>query len=342
MYSSLIKKDFLSRAQHSQNDYGFLHETHVLITGATGAIGSYLVYALDVIRTERNIDIQILVQGRSLEKLKGLFGALSSLTYVVGDVTEAIHYEGRIDHIIHCASITHSKTMVESPVDVIRTGVMGSNHILELAREKEIQSMVYLSSMEVYGSFGQGTTHVTEEMLGFLPLDSVRTCYPESKRMCENLCVSYASQYQVPVKIARLAQTFGACVSKEDTRVFAQFARSVQKKENIVLHTTGETIGNYCDTSDAVSGILLLLDKGNNGEAYNISNEKNAMSIKEMAELVGKKADITVEIQLQDQSIYPPHSSNVLDASKIKKLGWVPIYSLEEMYVKLLEGWNHA
>lgn len=80
--------------------------------------------------------------------------------------------------------------------------------------------------------------------------------------MAETMCISYGSEYGVPVKIVRLAQTFGAGVSKDDNRVFAQFSKAVLNGYDIILHTKGETKRNYCYTTDAVRAIFTVLTKG--------------------------------------------------------------------------------
>lgn len=127
--------------------------------------------------------------------------------------------------------------------------------VLELAREKNA-AMVYVSSMEVYGN--PNLTHeVSEEDYGYINLSNVRSSYPESKRMCECLCTAYASQYGVQVCTARLAQTFGAGILATENRVFAQFARSAISGSDIVLHTLGQSEGNYVYTSDAIHKHML-------------------------------------------------------------------------------------
>lgn len=133
---------------------------------------------------------------------------------------------------------------------------------------------------------------------------SVRACYPESKRMCENLCACYMKEYGVPVNIVRLTQTFGPGVEYDDGRIFAELARCVIEKRDIVLHTKGETKRNYLFTKDAVNAIITVLLHGENGQAYNAANEETYCSILEMANMVAKKCgkgDIKVKIELEKE-----------------------------------------
>ena len=226
---SILQED-LDRISESDIPLEELKGKTVLVTGATGLIGSLLVKALQCCNRRKETGIKILALVRNQEKAERLFGDLlkrEDLKLVIGDITMPVEVDDKIDHIIHCASITTSKVMISRPVDVIRTSLNGTENLLELAKEKQVRSMVYVSSMEMYGALNlQNDQMVTEEMTGYLNPLALRSNYPESKRMCENMCVAYGTQYEVPVKIARLAQTFGAGVLPGENRVFAQFARS--------------------------------------------------------------------------------------------------------------------
>ena len=231
--------------------------------------------------------------------------------------------------------------MVTFPVDTIRASVNGTDKILNLALENNIYGMVYISSMEVYGSVpSQGLT--TEENLGIINLANVRSCYPESKRLCECLCTAYSVQHGLNVKSARLAQTFGAGILPNENRVFAQFARSAMKGEDIVLHTEGKSEGNYVYTRDAIIGILLLLTRGKAGEAYNIVNEQSHVTISQMAKLVsdyfgGGKSKVVFDIPESTLNYgYAPDVKLHLSADKMKCLGWIPEVGIVEAYKRMI------
>lgn len=206
--------------------------------------------------------------------------------------------------------------------------------------------MVYLSSMEVYGKIDCRDGHrVKEEEVGRgeIELLSARSCYPLGKRMAENLCYSYYKEYGVPVKTARLAQTFGRRILPEDNRVFAQFARAAGHREDIVLHTRGGSMGNYCDIDDAVRGIMTILKKGADGEAYNVVNEENTMTIRQMAELVADKVangkiKVTYEISDENARGYAPNTGLRMSGEKLRALGWEPQKTLYDMYRDIMEA----
>lgn len=318
-----------------------LENSAFFITGATGLVGSAIVKYL--LENSESIVVYALV--RNKEKAKKIFSDYISdrLRFVVSDVTE-LHAENLgVDYIIHGASQTSSKEFVCHPVETINTAINGTIRILEFAKANPVKSFVYLSSMEVYG------TPLTDEKIyesHYTNLDSmaVRSCYPESKRMCENLCTSYFSEYGIPTKIIRLTQTFGEGVDYNDSRVFAEFARCAIEKKNIILKTKGETKRNYLCVYDAVSAILFVLVKGENGNAYNAANEKTYCSIYEMAKLVAEKcADNCISVVIEENKDiskfgYAPTLKMNLSTEKIEKLGWKPEYDLESMFKMMIQN----
>ena len=316
----------------------------ILITGATGLVGTQIVRALACCNRIRNTNIKILALVRNTEKAERIYGNLlnrSDIELVKGDITEKLKIYSEVDYIIHCASITTSKVMVSQPVETLLISIEGTKNLLELAKEKKVKSFVYVSSMEMYGKI-EGLSHsVTESDLGYIDPLNVRSNYPESKRVCENMCIAYYSEYDVPVKIARLAQTFGAGILQGENRVFAQFARCVIYNKDIILHTLGESEGNYCYTRDTVKALITLLIKGANGEAYNISNEATHTTIADMANMVSKKIadgkiDVVFDIPKSNVFGYATDTKMKLDSSKMRKLGWKPEVELEEAYERLI------
>lgn len=316
----------------------------VLITGATGLIGKNLIHTLV---SNNNLKlfmkpIKIIALVRSLEKAQRILKEdYDAIECVVGDIEKRILISGQVDYIVHAASQTSSKAFIEQPISTINTAVVGTTNILELAREKKVKKVVYLSTMEVYGS--PSTDEKINEMHG-TNLDQmlVRSCYPESKRICENLCVAYMKEYDIPINVIRLTQTFGQGVDYNDGRVFAEFARCVIERRDIVLHTKGETRRNYLYTQDAVNAILTVLIKGKSGEAYNAANEDTYCSIYDMAQMVAKRCahgEIKVRIEIEDESKYgfAPVLKMNLDATKLKSLGWEAAVGLEDMFHILIQ-----
>lgn len=314
-----------------------------LITGGSGYIGSLVIKELYK-RAEREGDpVQVVAVVRDVNKARNVLPGRVKL--IEGDITDGSFVDtvannpvcGAIDYIIHCAAPTTSAYMVSNPVETADSIVLGTRNVLEVAKRQQVKSMVYLSSMEVYGQVEDIGRTRREEELGNVALDAPRSCYPLGKRMAEHYCHIYAKEYGVPVKIARLAQTFGVGVRTEDNRVYMQFARAAAEGKDIVLKTLGASLGNYCAADDAVAAVLLLLEAGTNGEVYNVVNEANTMCIRDMAQLVATEiagGEIAVRIAVEDSAKtgYAPDTQLRLSGEKLEMLGWKPTKGLVEMY----------
>ena len=312
-----------------------------LITGATGYIGSMMAKHL----LRQGAEVAALVRDEA--KARSLLPHEAWMFCTdIADAGAMRRIGGQFDFVIHAAGVTASAYMVSHPVETADSIVAGTRNVLELARRAGARSMVYLSSMEVYGDVRlPGFRRAKEEDLGRIDLENPRSCYPMGKRMAEQYCYAYFREFGLPVKVARLAQTFGRGVPRSDRRVFAQFARAVLAGEDILLHTDGLSMGNYCAIDDAIGAILLLLGRGEDGEAYNIVNESATMRIRDMAELVAKEiADgkIGVRYCLEKGNVhgYAAPTGLCLSAEKISRLGWRPMKSLVDMYRDLVEEWR--
>jgi UDP-glucuronate decarboxylase len=308
-----------------------------IITGATGYIGSMLVERL----LKEDKDVTVVV--RNPERLKSsIRNKVKVIQADIVNLEATCKITDLYDCLIHCAAYTQSSYMISNPVEVAESIVNGTQNMLKLAVRCHVKSMVYLSSMEVYGKVDcPSDSRIGEDELGDLDISNIRSCYPMAKRMAENLCHLYHSEYGVPVKIARLAQTFGRGVRPGDKRVFVQFAESVRNNTDIVLHTKGNSVGNYCDIDDVIDAILFLSKYGESAQAYNIVNEANTMTIREMAELVSKKISggkikVTYDIPYDNRFGYAAETGLRLSGAKMKELGWESKTDLEEMYRRML------
>ena len=341
------KEDILSVVNLSQIEWEKFRGKKIAVTGATGLIGKNLIYTLLEADKQYQLNCRILAFVRNVSKAEAVFEndiKEGKVQIVSQDVTKPVPEEILADYLVHGASITTSKTMVEHPVATIMTTVDGTRNMLDFAARCQMEGVVYLSSMEAYGMTDGSREELREEDLGYIDLTNIRNGYAEGKRMAECLCAAFASEYQVNVRIARLAQTFGAGIAKDENRVFAQFAKSVLKGEDIVLHTKGEKANCYCYTSDAISGILTLLAKGENGQAYNVANMDTFCSIRELAEIFlqfeeKKQSKLRIEIPENAASLgYAPSSILKLNSEKLMNLGWKPEKDMHAMAERLLES----
>lgn len=321
-----------------RTDHSAIDGSKVLISGATGLIGKYLVRFL-----AQYCGCQVLAVVRDQRKAQYLFEDLGTrIEYICSDIVELEALDKSVDYMIHGAGMTASRSFLTQPAEVIYTSVEGTRRMLEFARVNKVKSFVYLSTMEVYG-VPETEEKICEESGTSLNTMSVRTSYPESKRLCENLCAAYVSEYQVPARVVRLTQTFGPGVEYDDARVFAEFARCVIEGKDIILHTNGDTRRNYLYLADACTAILTVMTKGISGEAYNAANEAAYCSIREMAELASmQNIDGSVQVRIEPDRDYgrkmgyAPVLKMRLDTSKLQKIGWIPETGLSDMFQKMI------
>ena len=318
-------------------------KSKILITGSTGLIGENIVDAFIYADKKLNLNLHLYLIVRDIEKAKSMFEyKIESriITYIEGDVENVNIVEADIDYVIHAASPTASRFFVNCPVETISTAVQGTINILNIAKENNVKAFAYLSSMEAYGDVSEEIL-LSEETLGDIDLTNCRSVYPESKRLCEILCMSYWKEYNLKTNNIRLAQTFGPGVKYDDKRVFAMMARSAMNKENIVLQTPGASKHPYLYTAQAVTAILTILLQGFGGETYNVANPETYCSVFEMANIVAEEVaagGIKVEIAKNgDVSLYPKPGYLQLDISKVLKLGWKPEETLTWMYERLIK-----
>lgn len=310
-----------------------LKEKIVMVTGATGLIGSMLVKSIITANDRYDLRIKVIGNIRNFKKAKAVYGELfENIRFVIDPNVYC-------DYIIHTVSPTASKFFIEYPVETIENSVKRAMEVLELAQNNNA-TMVFLSSMEQYGVPYEVGQKMTEDKVGVIDPLNIRSSYPTAKRLCECLCASYASEYNLNVKIARLAQTFGAGVSLTDNRMPMQFARAVVEKKDIILHTEGKSISNFVYLTDAVTGILKVLVEGDKGQAYNVCNDKESKSVREIAELVCEDvADgkISVRVEEKKNMGYAPDVIMYLDSGKLNSLGWTAEVDMIEAYKRLVE-----
>lgn len=314
----------------------------ILITGATGLLGSMICMTLSCMAVKQKINIKIVAMVRSIKKAEEILreAIQNGNTFLLEqDIISPIEMEEEVDYIIHTACPTASNTFIEKPVETIKTIVVGTENILHFARTCNCKSVVYFSSMEAYGQILHENPLKPEDV-GYINPLNLRSCYSEGKRMAENLCMAYNKEYAVPVKIIRFAQTFGPGISKNDKRVFAQFIHSAIEGKNIIMYTEGTAKRMYLDTVDAINACIVILMHGKNGQVYNAGNPSTYCSIKEMAEMVAKnfgndECQVIIDTS-RDVGQYPPANKLFLDVQPLKELGWSPKYNLEEMYKRML------
>lgn len=335
--NKILKEDLVNIINDSYMDYKKLENKTLFITGSTGLIGSILVKSIIYRNEKSDSKIKLILPVRNIKKAEEMFGNTENIYYIESNIEQYEPKNMDIDYIIHMASPTQSKFFIDSPVETLDISFNGTKRILEQAKISKVKSFVYLSSMEMYGTMNDN--NVTEEKIGYINNLNERSSYSEGKRTGELLSFCFYKEYGVPIKIARLAQTFGAGISLDETRVYKMFCDCVLQKKDIVLKTKGSTVINYCYTTDVINGILAILLNGKVGEAYNIVSDNMNMTILDSAKWLVKKYtkdEIKVVFDI-DSKAFAPDNKMVLNNGKIRALGWTPKYNVLDGYDRLIK-----
>ena len=309
-----------------------LNNASVLITGATGLIGSYTVELLLAYNRREQANIRVYAMGRSMGRLKERFSQWETpdLFLVEHDVNYPLEIEESFDYIIHAASNAYPAAFDKYPVDTVMSNTMGTYYLLEYARRSNVKRFVFVSSGEVYGISEKPDMVFNELYSGYVNSIDPRACYPNSKRLGETLCVSYVKQYNTSTVIVRPCHVYGPYTTKSDNRASAQFFDNVLHNKDIVLKSLGLQRRSYCYVSDCVSALLTVMLNGEDGQAYNISNSKSVVTIAELAETIAKIGGQRVIMQLDNapKGVTAPHNQ-ILSCELIESLGWYGRYSID-------------
>ena len=310
-----------------------------LMTGATGLIGTCLIDAL-MRYNERGANIDIYALGRSKEKAASRLGEYfedAHFHFVEHDARQPLKELPAADYIIPLASNTHPLAYSQYPIETIEINVKGAEHALQKAIECGA-TVLYPSTVEVYGN-AKGEDVFTEDYTGQLSLATARSCYTESKRLSEALCQSYIAERGAKVKIIRLSRVFGPTMLMSDSKASSQFIIKTLHDEDIVLKSKGEQLFSYTYVAEAVSAMLHVLLHGDNGVAYNISNEACNVRLKDFAQLCAEWAGRKVVFELPSETERKGFSiamRAILDNTKLKGLHWQPTYTMQDAVSRTL------
>lgn len=296
---------------------------NILVTGATGLIGSCLV---DVLMNRQNRDFEVYAAGRNEARARKLFAAYvddSQFHFVQYDVMLPLQTDVAFHYIIHAASNASPNYFAKQPVEVMKANLLGVCNLLDYGCQHGMRRFLYVSTGEVYGE-GDGRVF-TEEYSGYVDPMKSRSCYPSSKRAAETLCVAYAEEYGVDAVVARLSHVYGPHFTESDNRVYAQFIRNVLQGGNIVMKSTGEQFRSWCYVVDTVSGLLYVLLKGKRGDAYNVADASSNISIRNLAEMVAEigNREVFMDVPVDNEKKgYNPVTKSVFATEKLESLGW--------------------
>ena len=326
-----------------------LKDKCIMLSGATGLIGSFLI---DVILTKNilyNLNCKIFALGRNEEKAKKRFSKFAEdphFIFIPYDVTLPLvrNDVGKVDYILHLASNTHPMLYATDPIGTITTNIIGLQNLLDFAVEHHSSRFIFASSNEIYGENRGDVEFFDEDYCGYINCNTLRAGYPESKRCGEALCQAYKAQKELDVLIARFTRSYGPTMIMSDTKAISQFIRKGIAGEDIVLKSEGTQYYSYTYMADAVSGLLWILLAGESGEAYNIADEKSDIMLKDLAAVIAGIKEKKVVFELPDAveaAGYSKATKARLDGKKLLKLGWKPKYDIRtgmERTIRILES----
>lgn len=316
-----------------ENDVCGLRNKSILVTGATGLIGSAVIDELIWLNEKADYGIRILAASRSLKAVRDRFAPYSNNGYfqaVRYDALEPFCPEKPVDYIICAASNAHPASIGKEPVETMLANLTGVHNLLEYAAKKGCGRLLYVSSSEVYGRKEDGLLY-KEADYGYVDLLNPRSCYPSSKRAAETLCATYKAEYGVDFVIVRPGHVYGPTQTEKDSRASAQFLRAAAEGKDIVMKSPGLQMRSYCHCLDCATAILTVLLKGRTGEAYNISNPDSVVSIRDFAEACAVAAGVFVRYEMPsdiEKANYNMMDNSSLNAKRLMKLGWKGIWDL--------------
>ncbi|HVX24110.1 MAG TPA: NAD-dependent epimerase/dehydratase family protein [Candidatus Saccharimonadales bacterium] len=339
MINSIIEQDVNGIIEANPELIEQLEGKSFLVTGATGMIGRYAVCLLAE-AARRNGSGSVIAHVRNQAKAEQMFATYSddpSLTLLVSDIQDLTELDDNVDYILHAASPTQPQDFTERPVDIIKANVFATANLLEIAKQKGARFCL-LSTLEIYGQVEAPTYPVSVAESDFGALDSLdlRSAYPESKRLAENLCVAYQKQFNVASTIVRVAPVISPAIEDNDKRVFAQFIHDVTDNKDITVYSDAASKRrSYTYIADAVSGIFTaLLRSTNDNFVFNLANNDNVASIQELAEkIIAASPESTAKLNVVERQADQNTSSStglvLLNSQRLLDLGWRPAYSLE-------------
>ena len=314
-----------------------LRDKSIMISGATGMIGSMLVDVL-MKKNDEGLNCTVYALGRNATKMKERFEYCFDkkiFHYIEYDVNKKLVFDDlqTVDFILHLASNTHPMQYATDPIDTITTNIIGVQNLLDFAVEHNCTRFAFTSSNEIYGENRADVEKFDEEYCGYIDCNTLRAGYPESKRCSEALCQAYKAQKNLDIVIPRLTRSYGPTLLKSDTKALSQFLHKGVSGEDIVLKSSGTQYFSYLYAGDSVSGLLTVLLKGKSGDAYNVADDASDITLKDLASIIAEYVGKNVVFEIPDSiesAGYSTATKARLDAKKLKDLGWIAKYDIKE------------
>ena len=304
-----------------------------LITGGAGFIGSHLCDFL-IKKGFFVICVDNLITGgeKNIEHLD----KNSQFEFIYHDITKPIKIDGKIDYVLHFASPASPIDYQKIPIQTLKVGSLGTHNTLGLALAKKAKYML-ASTSEVYGD--PKVNPQKEDYWGNVNPVGPRGCYDESKRFAEALTMAYHRIHNVDTRIARIFNTFGERMRKDDGRVVPNFINQALANKAITVYGDGSQTRSFCYIIDVVDGIYKLMESNTN-DPVNLGNP-DEHTINQFADMIKELTGSRSEIVFKKLPVDDPHV-RCPDISKAKKeLGWEPKIKLKGGLSKTVEWFKN-
>lgn len=293
----------------------------ILITGGTGFIGNHLcrrllqeghyIICLDNNFTGSMENIQDLIQHHKFE-------------FIRHDITESILLE--VDQIYHLACPASPKAYQYNSIKTIKTNIIGTMNALGIAKRTKARILL-TSTSEVYGD--PLISPQVEEYWGNVNPIGIRSCYDEGKRVAETLMMEYHRNHNVDIRIARIFNTYGPKMDKNDGRVVSNFINQCLENKDITIYGEGSQTRSFCYVDDTVDGLIKLMNQTNTIGPVNIGNPYE-LTIKELALILLEKIETKSKIIYEDLPSDDPMKRQPCIKKAKKYLEWDPKIGLKE------------
>lgn len=302
----------------------------ILITGGAGFIGSNLCERL-LNDYNKVICVDNLLTG-NIKNIEHLFDD-PNFEFINHDIINPLEIHGTIDQIYNLACPASPPKYQQDPINTLKVNFIGVMNLLELARIKEA-TFLQSSTSEVYGE--PTVSPQNEEYRGNVNITGIRSCYDEGKRVAETLVIEYYLKYNVNTRIARIFNTYGPKMDKNDGRVVSNFINQALNNEDITLYGNGEQTRSFCYIDDQVDGLIKLMNCNNWVRPTNIGNP-DEITVKELANIILKLTGSKSKIIYKDLPLDDP-TNRKPDITRAKKfLNWEPKYNLENGIQKTID-----
>lgn len=346
----IVEQDLAYIISNLQNEFKKLRGKHVLVTGGAGFLGYYFIQSLLYSNKEskKSKPVKITIYDNFKRGFPAWLEALKNrpcLNLVRHDITAPLpDQDVYFDYIIHAASIASPVYYRKNPLDTMDANVKGLRYLLDHAKfQKESgrapEGFLFFSTSEIYGDPDPTMIPTPETYRGNVSCTGPRACYDESKRYGETLCVTYASQFELPVTIARPFNNYGPGLKITDRRVIPDFMKDILEGRDIMMLSDGSPSRTFCYIADAICGYFKILVNGRPGEPYNIGVSKPEITISGLAHKIVELAKSNIDYngkvvrkESEDQYylIDNPNRRCPIIMKAEKELGYNPSITLDD------------